>query len=78
MAAAGVTGQLLMSRAYARSEAPAVAIVAYAAIPMSLGLDVAIWGAHASLSQAGGAVLMLVAGVLLVRGGLTGRRPNPL
>ncbi len=67
MAGFGALGQVLMSRAYARAQAPLVALVAYAAIPISIGLDAIVWGTGLSLSGAAGTALMLAAGVLLVR-----------
>jgi len=69
MATAGVIGQLLLSRAYARADAPAVAIVGYARIPLSMAADVVLWGAAAGLPGWLGATTMIVAGVLLVRSG---------
>ena len=69
MATTGVIGQLLLSRAYARTDAPAVAIVGYARIPLSMAADVVLWGAAAGLSGWLGAATMIVAGVLLVRSG---------
>jgi drug/metabolite transporter (DMT)-like permease len=67
MAAFGLAGQLLMTRAYDRSQAPAVAVVAYAAIPLSLSLDIVLWDASTSAATLVGAGLMIAAGVLLVR-----------
>ncbi|RMG96666.1 MAG: hypothetical protein D6705_10655 [Deltaproteobacteria bacterium] len=67
MAGFGVLGQLLMSRAYAKTHAPLVAVVAYAAIPISIGLDALLWGTPVSVSGAIGTVLMVVAGALLAR-----------
>lgn len=75
MAATGMLGQLLLSRAYARSQAPAVAIVAYSAIPMSIFADALVW--RAAVEPAGwvGAGVMIVAGVLLVSGSRDSVRP---
>jgi drug/metabolite transporter (DMT)-like permease len=73
MAALGATGQLMMSRAYAAAPAPAVAMVAYAGIPASMVLDVLAWGAPVTGSSLLGALMMVVAGVLLVRAQPTGR-----
>ena len=69
MATTGVIGQLLLSRAYARTDAPAVAIVGYARIPLSMVADVVLWGVAAGLSGWLGAATMVVAGILLVRAG---------
>ncbi len=63
----GAAGQLFMSRAYARAPAPMVALVAYAAIPVSVALDALAWGEGASGAALAGAALMVAAGVLLAR-----------
>lgn len=68
MAGTGLLGQLAMSSAYSRGEAPAIAIVAYAAIPISAGLDALAWGAPLGPSTAIGAALMVLAGGILSRG----------
>jgi S-adenosylmethionine uptake transporter len=67
MAGFGLAGQLLMTRAYGRMAAPMVAVVAYAAIPLSMLVDLA-WGVRPGVAEAVGSVLMVVAGVVLVRG----------
>ena len=67
MATMGVVGQLLLSNAYSLADAPAVAIVGYARIPLSMLGDVWLWGAVAGLSGWLGGALMVIAGVLLVR-----------
>jgi drug/metabolite transporter (DMT)-like permease len=67
MAALGLAGQLFMTRAYGRAAAPVVAIVAYASIPLSILLDLA-WGVRPGIDEAVGSLLMIVAGVMLVRG----------
>lgn len=69
MVTAGVIGQLLLSRAYADADAPLVAIVGYARIPLSVGVDVVVWGTAAGLTGWLGAATMIVAGALLVRSG---------
>jgi drug/metabolite transporter (DMT)-like permease len=66
MAAFGVAGQLLMSRAYARDTAPTVAVIGYAGIPLSGVLDWIGWGVPPSGTSILGALLMVVAGVLLI------------
>jgi len=66
MAGAGVAGQLMLSRAYARGRAPAVAVMGYAAIPLSLGFDAAIWNVSVQPQQLAGVTLTAVAGWLLV------------
>lgn len=65
MALAGLAGQLMMSRAYARVEAPVVAIVAYAAIPLSAAIDAFVWGAPVGVTAYVGAAAMVLAGVVL-------------
>jgi drug/metabolite transporter (DMT)-like permease len=67
MAGFGLAGQLLMTRAYGRMVAPMVAVVAYAAIPISMLVDLA-WGVRPGVDQAVGSLLMVVAGAVLVRG----------
>lgn len=68
MAGFGLAGQLLMTRAYGKASAAAVAMVAYSAIPFALLAD---WVGFALLPSAGallGSVFLVGAGVLLVRG----------
>jgi S-adenosylmethionine uptake transporter len=67
MALCGLIGQLMMSRAYARAEAPAVAIVAYAGIPISALVDLLVWGQSIGTMVLVGASVMVAAGLLLVR-----------
>jgi len=67
MAGMGLLGQLALSSAYSRAQAPAIAIVGYAAIPISAGLDAWVWDAPVGLSTAVGAVIMVAAGILLAR-----------
>ena len=68
----GALAQLLMTYAYGHAQAPVVAIVEYGGIPFSYLIDLLLWDARASLSALLGAVLMVVAGVMLV-----GSRPRP-
>ncbi len=68
MAGFGLAGQLLMTRAYRVAQAPLVAIVSYASVPMSFALDLLAWGVLGGLSQLLGAALTVAAGILLVRG----------
>jgi drug/metabolite transporter (DMT)-like permease len=56
-----------MTRAYGRAAAPVVAIVGYASIPLSILFDLA-WGVRPGVDEAAGSLLMIVAGVMLVRG----------
>lgn len=63
----GTLGQLWMTRAYGQAPASEIAMVAYAAIPMSLGVDILLWDAHAGISALGGAGLMVVAGWMIAR-----------
>lgn len=66
MAMIGMLGQLLLSAAYARGGAPHTAIVGYARIPLGLLADVLVWGAVAESSGLVGALLVFVAGALLI------------
>lgn len=63
----GTLGQLWMTRAYGLAPASRVAMVAYAAIPLSLGADIALWGAGAAVESLAGAVLLVGAGYLITR-----------
>ncbi|HWB76551.1 MAG TPA: hypothetical protein VG755_16400, partial [Nannocystaceae bacterium] len=67
MAALGLVGQLMMSRAYARAEAPAIAIVAYAGIPVAALVDALVWHTTLGWTTALGAAVMVLAGWLLAR-----------
>lgn len=67
MAGFGLAGQLLMTRAYGRTQAPVVAVVAYASIPLSFLLDVLAWGVSGSMATFVGSGLMVLAGALLIR-----------
>jgi drug/metabolite transporter (DMT)-like permease len=75
MGLVGALAQLLMTYAYGKAQAPVVAIIAYAGIPMSYGLDLLFWDAAASLSSLFGALLIVVAGVMLAR---SQPKPDPL
>ena len=66
MASCGVAGQLMLSRAYARGRAPAVAVMGYVAIPLSLGLDAAVWDIGVQPLQLVGVVLTVCAGAVLL------------
>lgn len=63
----GTLGQLLMTRAYGQAPASVIAIVAYAAIPLSLLLDLLLWSAPFGLVSVAGAALMIAAGFVLTR-----------
>lgn len=67
MAALGLVGQLMMSRAYARAEAPTIAIVAYAGIPVAALVDALVWNTTLGWTTALGAAVMVLAGWLLSR-----------
>lgn len=67
MSLLGVFGQLMLSAAYAARDAPVIAIVGYARIPLGLLADVLIWGAVAGASEVTGATLVVAAGWLLAR-----------
>ena len=77
MAALGVAGQLMLSRAYAHAQAPAVAVVGYAAIPLSLVADLVVWSAPLQPAHAVAAMSMVGAGILLVRSGRVSRQTPP-
>lgn len=77
MATLGVAGQLMLSRAYAHAQAPAVAVVGYAAIPLSLIADLVVWSAPLQPAHAVAALLMVGAGILLVRSGRGPARKSP-
>ena len=66
MAGCGIAGQLMLSRAYARGRAPAVAVMGYVAIPLSLGLDALVWGVGVHLLQVVGVALTVCGGALLL------------
>jgi drug/metabolite transporter (DMT)-like permease len=68
LAGFGLAGQLFMTRAYGKASAPVVAMVAYAAIPMAIAVDLLSWSVMPSASGVVGSLLMVGAGVLLVRG----------
>jgi drug/metabolite transporter (DMT)-like permease len=63
----GTLGQLWMTRAYGLAAAARIAMVTYAAIPLSLAADILLWGAHAAAGSLAGAGLLVVAGWLLTR-----------
>jgi S-adenosylmethionine uptake transporter len=66
MAGCGIAGQLMLSRAYARGRAPAVAVMGYVAIPLSLGLDALVWDVGVHPLQLVGVALTAIAGALLL------------
>lgn len=61
----GALAQLLMTYAYRLAQAPVVAIIAYAGIPLGYLLDLLFWDVRASWSSLLGAVLIVIAGVML-------------
>ena len=67
MAGCGLGGQLLMTRAYGRASAPMVAMISYANIPLSVLVDLLVWGLTPGLDAIIGSALMIGAGLLLVR-----------
>jgi drug/metabolite transporter (DMT)-like permease len=67
MGGLGLAGQLLMTRAYGRAQAPLVAMVAYTSVPVSMVLDVVAWKATLGPGAILGSVMMIIAGVLLTR-----------
>lgn len=74
LAGLGLVGQLAMSSAYARASAPVVAIVAYAAIPISSLLDAWLWQTPLGWTTWVGAAIMTGAGVLLLLARGSGQR----
>ena len=68
----GLLGQLLMTYAYTHAEAAKVSIVGYTSIALGMLIDSLVFDVAPSSGFLLGAVLMLGAGYLLVRG----RRPG--
>ena len=68
MAGFGTLGQALMTRAYSLGEAASVSMIAYASILLSMGADLLWWRQSPTLSALFGALLVVLAGVVLVRG----------
>jgi drug/metabolite transporter (DMT)-like permease len=68
MAGLGTLGQVLMTHAYSQGRAAPVSVVAYVGIVLSLGADFLVFGVAPGLVAAAGALLVLGAGVALVRG----------
>jgi drug/metabolite transporter (DMT)-like permease len=68
MAGFGTLGQALLTRAYSIGEAAPVSMVAYSGVAMSFVLDVVLWRATPTGLSVLGAVLMVVAGLVLLRG----------
>jgi drug/metabolite transporter (DMT)-like permease len=64
----GLAGQLFMTRAYGRAQAPIVAMMAYSSIPASIVVDLVVWGLQPGVAELAGSLLMIGAGVLLMRG----------
>ena len=77
MASLGTLGQVLMTRAHVHGDAPTVAMVGYAGIGLSMLADIALfdtWPAHSAYA---GALLMVLAGIVLVRGASRGASAPP-
>lgn len=68
MAGFGTLGQALMTRAYFYGEAAPVSMVAYSGIALSLAADLALWNVWPAPSALAGALLMVLGGIVLVRG----------
>ncbi|MBX2797365.1 MAG: DMT family transporter [Myxococcales bacterium] len=62
-----VTGQLAMTEAYRSDAAPRVATASYAGPVFGFGLDVVVFGLVPSTSDGAGALLVVMAGVVLLR-----------
>lgn len=68
MAGLGTLGQALMTRAYSLGEAASVSMIAYASILLSMGANLIWWRRLPSVSALFGALLVVFAGVVLIRG----------
>jgi drug/metabolite transporter (DMT)-like permease len=68
MSAFGTLGQVLMTRAHVFGEAATVSLVGYSNIALSMAMDLALWRILPAPSAVAGALFMVGAGVLLVRG----------
>ena len=68
LAGLGTVGQVLMTRAYSHGEASSVSLVAYAGILLSMIFDYVVWGVLPAPSAILGALMMVAAGVVLIRG----------
>jgi drug/metabolite transporter (DMT)-like permease len=76
MSTFGTLGQVLMTRAHVFGEAATVSLVGYSNIALSMAVDLALWHVFPAPSALLGALLMIVAGVVLVHGERTAR-PRP-
>jgi drug/metabolite transporter (DMT)-like permease len=68
MSSLGTLGQVLMTRAHVFGEAASVSLVGYSNVALSMLLDLALFQVVPLPSALAGAALMIVAGVVLVRG----------
>ncbi len=77
MAGTGVAGQLMLSRAYAQGRAPAVALMGYLALPISVLLDAVVWRMTTPIVPLIGAAIVMAAGLLLLFSDSTPRSTAP-
>jgi drug/metabolite transporter (DMT)-like permease len=68
MSSLGTLGQILMTRAHVFGEAATVSLVGYSSVAVSMGLDLVLFEVVPAASALAGAGLMIIAGIVLVRG----------
>jgi drug/metabolite transporter (DMT)-like permease len=68
MAFFGTLGQVLMTRAYLHGDAASVSMVGYASVGFAMLADIAVFDVFPATTALIGAFLMIVSGVILVRG----------
>jgi drug/metabolite transporter (DMT)-like permease len=68
MSSLGTIGQILMTRAHVFGEAATVSLVGYSNVVLSIALDLVLFGVVPVASALSGALLMVIAGIVLVRG----------
>ncbi|UFS56128.1 DMT family transporter [Comamonadaceae bacterium M7527] len=67
LATSGFIGQLAITDAFKHGRAAAVAPFEYSALGWSIGIDVALWSVWPDALTLGGATIVMVAGLLLMR-----------
>ena len=67
LAISGFIGQLAITDAFKHGKAAAVAPFEYSALGWSIGIDVALWSVWPDALTLGGATIVIVAGLLLMR-----------
>lgn len=68
LATFGTLGQVLMTRAYVYGEAAVVSMVGYSSVALSMLVDLTVWQIPPAPTALLGAILMVTAGFVLVRG----------